>query len=203
MTEKNQVLTVMEGLLEGLKKSEGVSTLSADYKAELEAKKIKLDADITKLQEKLLAKKTELKTVENELNIDEKNKHKAMKQMATIAGTLGIDLSALGITLPEVTKNTSSGGKKGIDRQSKFYVDGKEFLPPSPEKNTISYVLWTSTKGFGGANGNGSLSKAAFEQYASKQGIDVLNGDDYSITIASVDDSKTVTIERKLQDVTA
>lgn len=179
-------------LVEQIKGKSG--TLSAEERQDLGEEKRLLEEEKERLKERIKEVNNKIKEIDLLLKGETKAQLANLQLVAKLAQNIGVDLAALGVELPNPA--TQRVGRKNF-AGSKWFVDGALW---NNERQEISYILWTVTKGYGYGNTNGSMRKYEFEAMVEKDFPGALDrGDDFEVTITSIDGKKSVTLRRELQ----
>ena len=185
--QTENVKKVLEGLLAGLEGGKVEETIPQEEKERLESEREELEKELEEIEEKKVELKGKLKEIDSVLNQSAKKERQVLQKLATVAGTIGIDLKDLGIEMPEVKKSTSG---KGISNLT-IYVNGKKW------HDIPSLVLWKYTEECGGSATNGRLKMSEFISLIESQGMKYEEGN-WNVELEGK--KGKVKIEGKLQD---
>lgn len=159
--QTDQVKKALEGLLAGLEEGKVEETIPKEEKERLESEREELEKELEEIEEKRVELKGKLKEIDSVLNQSLKKERQVLQKLATVAGTIGIDLKDLGIEMPEVKKSNSGAKVSNLV----IYVNGKKW------HDIPSLVLWKYTEGCGGSATGGRLKMSEFISLIESQGM--------------------------------
>jgi len=184
--QTDQVKKALEGLLAGLEG--GIEeTIPQDERERLEAKREELEKELEEIEEKRVELKGKIKEIDSVLNQSLKKERQVLQKLATVAGTIGIDLKDLGIEMPEVKKSNLGAKVSNLV----IYVNGKKW------HDIPSLVLWKYTEGCGGSATGGRLKMSEFISLIESQGMKYEEGN-WKVELEGK--KGKVVVEGKLQD---